>query len=144
MLIEKLKEISIEENWIFAYGKDHWQNLTDDQIDDELPFEDRKKYLKLLWKDSARSFDQYGTETTRTFTGDLLVLVRSKISDSNYEYKYEKHIANLEAIIDRQLILKFDICERFVIKSWRQTEVENVYDSNLDGLKISFTIDYEG
>lgn len=142
MLVEKLETTAEDKDWDFCYGKDHWQNLGDSKLDDQLPFDERKKYLKLLWKDRESKLDQYGTTTGYTFYGELLLLVRSKISDKDYEYKYKTHIKNLEALSE-ELKNDFDICDEFVIKRWRETEVENLYDQNMDGLKITFTIDYD-
>lgn len=142
MLIEKLKSIAEVKEWDWCYGKDHWQNLTDAANDEQKPFEERVKFLKLLWKDKESKLDSYGTTTGYTYYGEMLLLVRSKISDQDYNYKYETHIKNLEELSE-DMKNNFDICEEWTLRKWKEIEVENIYDANMDGLKIQFTIDYD-
>lgn len=143
MLVESLKEIvSNLPTWNFNYGKDHWQNLGDYPEDAELPFVDRQKYLLLLWKDRTFAVNKHGAVTGYTFDGEMVLLVRSKISDPTYDYKYETHIKNLETETER-LFNAIPDCEGWTIKSWKEIEVENEFDTNMDGLKIRFTFEYE-
>jgi len=134
-----------EENplWFYSYGRDHWQNLQDLEDDSDKPFEERKKYLMLLWKDREKIKNKHGATVGLTFIGQMLLVVRSRITDSDYEYKYEHHIKNLEDQSD-MLENYFGNCDDMIVKAWKEIEVENLYDTNLDGLKINFTIEYEG
>jgi len=153
MLVETLQETvnSLNANipiltplkgkWNFNYGKEHWQNLGDYVLDHELPFADRQKYLLLLWKDRGFSLDTNGSIKGLTFDGEMVLLVRSKISDPTYQYKYETHIKNLEALSE-MLFNTFGECDGWLIKSWKEVEVSNEFDTNLDGLKIRFTIEF--
>jgi hypothetical protein len=127
--------------WNFNYGKEHWQNLGDYVLDADLPFADRQKYLLLIWKDRGFSIDTNGSVKGYQFDGEMILLVRSKISDPTYQYKYDVHIKNLEALTER-LYNAFSDCEGWLIKSWKETEVSNEFDTNLDGLKIRFTIEF--
>lgn len=142
MLVEKIKAIAADNGWTFTYGPEAWQNLKDHPLDDKVEFADRKKHLKLLWKDRSHKVDKYGTTYGYTFTGEMLLLVRSKISDSSYNYKYETHIKNLE-VLSEVLKDSFSICEPFVVRNWVEIEVTDLFDNNLDGFKIKFTIDYD-
>lgn len=151
MLVEKLKEVVSQINstipvgtpelgkWNFNYGKDYWQNRGDYVEDSALPFIDRQKYLLLLYKDRSFIINEAGAVEGYTFDGEIVFMVRSKISDEDYNYKYETHIKNLEAETERLFNL-FDDCEGWLIKSWKETEVENSYDANMDGIKIRFSI----
>ncbi|WP_298118108.1 hypothetical protein [Flavobacterium sp.] len=124
----------------YTYGKDHWQNLCDHEKDGQLPFEERNKYFKLLWVDEEPTFNQYSAIETIKYDGELLILASSKISDATYQYKFETHIENLKALAyDFQEKLSSD-CDGWLIKAWRIVEVENIYDNNLDGVKVRFTI----
>ncbi len=151
MLVEKIKELTAdlntpfnegEEKYHFNNGGHHWQNLNDSKDDSLEPFEDRNKFILLLWQDRDRKFSDYSVVIGVEWTGEMLLLVRSKFSDPDYNYKYDTHIKNLyeesEAISDY-----FGFCDGWTVKRWKETEVENAYDNNMDGLRISFTLNYE-
>lgn len=143
MLVEKLKQTAENlVNWNFNYGKEYWQNLGDYPDDANLPFSERQKYLLLLWKDRTFLLNNMGGVQGSIFTGEMVLLVRSKISDESYDYKYETHIKNLEAESEK-LFHTFLNCEGWMIKTWKEIEVENEFDTNMDGLKITFTIEFE-
>jgi hypothetical protein len=151
MLVEKLKGIIDEFNqrepnqtnniWNFCYGNNEWQNLGDYPQDNNIDFALRKKYLLLLWKDRECILNNFGSIQGFTFTGDMILSVRSKISDPTYIYKYEQHIKNLHSISDNILNM-FSHCDGFLIKRWKESEVIDAFDANMDGLKISFTIEF--
>jgi hypothetical protein len=147
MLVESLKEVVSQFvaqglKWNFNYGKEHWQNLGDYIDDAELPFVDRQKYLFLLWKDRTFAVNKHGAVTSYSFDGEMVLLVRSKLNDPTYDYKYETHIKNLEAETEK-LFNAIPDCDGWTIKSWKESEVSNIYDANMDGLKIRFTFEYE-
>ncbi len=147
MLVESLKQIvsnfvTLGLHWHFEYGKEHWLNLGDYPEDGTLPFADRQKYLQLLWKDKDLTLNKHGGIEGYTYVGEMVLLVRSKLSDPDYDYKYETHIKNLET---EALLLFNNIldCDGWTVKAWKEIEVENEYDTNMDGLKIRFTMEYE-
>ena len=154
MLVENLKGIVNNFNskipvatpqlgrWNFNYGKEYCQNLEDYPLDAELPFPDRQKYLLLLWKDRDFDINKHGAVTGYRYDGEMVLLVRSKLSDPSYEYKYETHIKNLEAQSEK-LFNAFLDCDGWTIKLWKEIEVENAFDTNMDGLKIKFSLEYE-
>jgi len=143
MLVKSIKEIAENLNWKFDYGKDYWQNRGDYADDGNLPFEERKKYLSLLWKDRDFVINKHGGIEGYVFFGEMLLLVRSRISDPTYQYKYQTHIEKLEACAEL-LYQEFNDCDGWKIKAWKEIEVSNVYDTNMDGLKINFTMEYDG
>lgn len=147
MLVQSLKEIVSQFvgqglKWEFEYGKEHWQNLQDLPDDSLLPFAERVKYLMLLWKDRGFKLNPEGAIQGYTFDGEMVLLVRSKISDATYDYKYETHIKNLEAETER-LFNGFSDCDGWTIKNWKEIEVENEFDTNMDGLKVRFSFELE-
>lgn len=151
MLAERIKQIVSDFNqgipedeqlWHYNYGGAHWQNKLDLPKDEELPFAERNKYLLLLWQDRDKKKNEFGATDGYTFTGELLLLVRSKLSDEDYNYKYETHIKHLYAESDN-VEDSINVCEEWMVTRWKEIEVENVYDTNLDGLKIQFTLTYE-
>lgn len=148
MLVERIQEIvgninSANENELyhFNYGAAHWQNVNDFPDDGELPFEERNKYVLLLWQDRDKKFNEYGSLTGYEFTGEMLLVVRSQIMDADYNDKYERHIKDLYAESDK-MDSDFNSCEEWLVTRWKEIEVENVYDTNVDGLKILFTLTY--
>ena len=153
MLVEKIQEIIEDFNlseliqpskiWNFNYGSNEWQNLGDYPDDVDLPFQERKKYLLLLWKDRDLIINDQGGTEGATFTGDMILSLRSKLSDPSFEYKYDTHIKNLEAVSER-FKESFIGCDNFIVRKWKEVTVNDVYDTNMDGLKISFTIEFIG
>lgn len=146
MLQEKIKETVLNYNtglagalFHYAYGKDHWQNLADHPKDDNKPFVERNKYFKLLWVDDDPTHNSYSAIERIKFDGELLILASSKFTDPTYEYKYENHIKNL-----KQLAYEFHDklldCNDWSISYWKIIEVENLYDNNLDGIMIKFSM----
>lgn len=142
MLVEKFKEICLQGSWQFNYGAGHWQNVQDFKDDSDLDFENRKKYFLLLWQDREVLLNEYGAVIGYEFTGESVFCVRSKISDEDYNYKYEAHIKNLRNEISK-IFNSVNTCEEWTIKRWKEVEVENEYDTNVDGLKIEFTFRYD-
>lgn len=154
MLVERLKGIVGNFNslipaatpllgkWNFNYGKEYWQNKGDYPLDAELPFAERQKYLLLLWKDRGFAINKHGAVTGYRYDGEMVLLVRSEISDPTYDYKYEIHIKNLEAESEK-LFNAFLDCDGWTITTWKEIEVENEFDTNMDGLKIKFKLEYE-
>lgn len=149
MLTEKLKEIVTQYNapnpdipiWKFVDGPTEWQNLGDYPEDQNEDWVVRKKYLLLLWKDREHLIGEYSSVTGYSFTGEMIISVRSKITDPTYSYKYETHIKNLYSESERLMNMASD-CGGFEVKRWKDTEVIDQFDTNMDGLKISFTLEY--
>lgn len=141
MIVDDLKTLTTNLGWNFNYGSGEWQNLSDYPTDDQLPFAQRKKYFLLLWKDTIKSFDDFGTVTSNTYDGEFIMAVKSSMSDSDYNKKYDVHIKNIEIEIEK-LIDSINLCSTFQLKSWKSTEVYNQYDTNVDGLKVKFTVTY--
>lgn len=142
MLVEKIKEIAEDVfDWTFDYGRDYEQNKADYPDDGDIPFDDRKKYLLLLWKDKDYLLNNQSGIQGYTFEGEMIFAVRSRLSDPTYQYKYETHIKNLEGLAEK-MFNEFTDCEGWSIKKWKEIEVENQYDTNMDGLKIRFSVSY--
>lgn len=139
MLVEKLRAISESAGWQFNYGADYWQNLQDLPDDSNLKFSERLKYLMLLWKDRDLILNEYSVITGYKFDGEMVLCVRSTLQDPDYNFKYEEHIKHLEDETEK-MFENFSVCEAWTVKAWREIEVSNQFDANVDGLKIKFTI----
>ncbi len=143
MLVEKLKDISTNTGWRFNYGAGYWQNLLDLPDDTDLDFSERQKYLMLLWKDRGFVLNEHSAITGYAFYGEMVLCVRSNMQDRDYNSKYEEYIKHLEVETEK-MFEGFSVCEGWTVKAWKETEVSNQFDTNVDGLKIKFTITYEG
>lgn len=149
MLVAKLKEITTTFNqpypneedhkYHFNYGKSHWQNLQDLEDDCDKVFSERNKYILLLWKDNDKKLNEFGALLSTEYVGEIYYVVRSRIDESDYNFKYETHIKNLEAETEKLMNSLID-CNGWMVTRWKEIEIENAYDTNLDGLKIQFTI----
>ena len=95
----------------------------------------------MLWKDREHLIGEYSSVIGYSFTGEMIISVRSKITDPTYSYKYETHIKNLYSESERLMNMASD-CGGFEVKRWKDTEVIDQFDTNMDGLKISFTLEY--
>lgn len=156
MLVDKFKEIAEALGLVFNYGSEFWQNLSDYITDSDveptiIPGEDGEDpteeikipvYLLLLYKDTIKQKNEYGATVATTFTGEFFLVMRSEFNQETYLSKYEARIKYLEAkanLVDEA----FGYCDGWVIQNWKEVEVINQLDTNLDGLRISFTLRYE-
>lgn len=143
MLVEKLRDLTKELGWQFNYGQGHWQNLLDLPDDADKAFKDRGKHFLLLYQNRQFVFDDFGAIEQHRYEGEAIFCVRSRLQDEDYNYKYDTHIAGLKAEVFR-LIDSFSSCDPWRISRWEEVEVENTYDTNLDGILIRFTLSYDG
>jgi len=96
----------------------------------------------LLWKDRDFLINSFGAVEGYIFDGEIILAVRSRLSDPDSEYKYETHIKNLELEVEK-LFEDFTVCEEWTIKKWKEIEVQNEYDTNMDGLKVRFQFEFK-
>ncbi len=140
------KQICAVLNWDFVEGDDFWNNTKDvtdpthGADDTDLAFEDKRKYFFLLSKSYSNQLNDYGAVEARTWSGELVIGVRSNLTDPSYEYKLEHQINPLYSEVERMSSYIPD-CEGLVLESWGNTEeVADAYDSNFDGIKVSFRV----
>ena len=140
MIVEQTEEIATRLALVYQYGAAHWQNLIDAGDDTGLPFENKTKYLLFLWHDEEDQINEYGACTGHNYIGELLLMVRSKLSDESQETKYRDAVKYLKTVAD-MLREQYIDCEGFRVKQWKKIEVYDEFDTNMDGLKIRFTIE---
>jgi hypothetical protein len=144
MIVELLKYHSTLLDYTFTYGRMHWQNLNDFECDHQLSFDQRKKHLLLLYVDDNTTFNEHNSANKVTYDFEFILAVKSKITDPDYEFKYETHIKNLKSEVNQLIEDKIAHCaDGLTLNSYKTSEVENLLDTNLDGLKVkvSLTID---
>lgn len=140
MLVDKFKEIAEGLGWFFNYGDYHWQNLNDFEDDTEL-IEQSIAFL-LLWKDREKHINDFNVVVAETFEGEFIMAVRSRIDDADHNSKYEQRIKQIENKTGAFSDLITD-CDSLFIQYWKETEVENALDTNVDGIKVKFRIRHD-
>ena len=138
MIVEKFEQIAQENGFEFDYGPSHWLNLNDYEDDTSSPWEERKKILLLHWTNEKYLLSEYSAIEERQYSGEFTFCVRSKLYDGSYMFKYVEYIKRLKEMIGL-IFESFSDCDGWQIDSWQMTEVTNTYDTNLDGIKVSFT-----
>ena len=140
MITDYTKDIAAALEMGYQYGAAHWQNLIDAADDTAKAFAEKKKYLLFLWHDEDDILNQHGGCEGHTFTGELLLMVRSKISDESQETKYRDAVKHLKDIAN-EVRDQYQDCDGYWVKKWTKIEVYDEFDTNMDGLKIRFTIE---
>ncbi len=145
MLVEKLRQISATRGFEFHIGDEQWQNLIDASDDVDQPFANKKVHILLFSDKESSRFDDYGGEIENQYSAIFLLAVRSRISDPNFEYKYDNHLKPLKdlarTIKDQDFLVCDDITlKTFGIEGWR----ENHLDTNFDCVEVRMSIEYNG
>lgn len=140
MIVDYTKAFALGMGMKFQYGSEHWQNLIDAEDDTVKTFEQKKKYLLFLWHDEDDILNDQGGCEGYTYTGELLLMVRSKLSDESQETKYQDAVKYLKGVANEVRDQYLD-CDGYWVKQWKKIEVYDEFDTNMDGLKIRFTIE---
>jgi hypothetical protein len=150
MIVDKLKSIAQSLGFIWDYGSESWQNLNDFEDDTNkdglLPEPlaadtegDQQVYMMLLYKDADKKFDAFNNVISVAYSGEIILAVKSLLNQRDYNFKYEYRIKQVESKTESVLNQITD-CEGLYVESWKEVEVSNAFDTNVDGLKISFRI----
>lgn len=125
-----LKDIATANNWKFEYSRSDYQNLYDGMEISKIHL-----FVDPITIDSQ--FSDTGHET-KTYTGKFMLLVSSDI-DEDYLIKYVDHIKPL--ITDSTQIIKDSLlCSDYEINKFQTVEVINLFDVNLDGILVNYSI----
>lgn len=129
-MYELLKDLAAANNWVFEYSRSDYQNIYDGMEISKIHL-----FADPITIDSQ--FSDTGNET-KTYTGKFMLLVSSDI-DEDYLTKYVDHIKPL--ITDSTQIIKDSIlCSDFDINKFQTLEVINLFDVNLDGVLVNYSI----
>lgn len=129
-MYELLKTIAQDNDWIFDYGRKDYLNLNDDMETDKI-------YLFAEPIEISSKFSDSGNEQ-KTYSGKLMILVSSDL-DETYLQKYENHIQPL--IQNAGDILKNAmVCDEYEILNFKSMEVINLFDYNVDGVLITYSV----
>lgn len=145
MLVEKIKQIATDREFVFKIGDEEWQNLIDAKDDVALPFAQKKVHLLLFQEKESRTYGSFSIENRDERSATFLLAVRSKISDTSFDYKYDNHIKPLKDLARDIENKDFGICDDLELKSysiegWR----ENFLDTNFDCVEVRISVEYNG
>jgi hypothetical protein len=130
MIYDFLKNIAINNDWVFKYSPADYQNLYDEATTEKIHL-----FIDPIKIDS--SFSDSGFET-KTYTGFFMLLFSSDV-DEDYTVKYETHIKPL-ITTGTQVIKDLILCSEYTINKFQTIEVINRLDFNLDGVIVNYSI----
>lgn len=125
-----LNNIATLNLWNFEYSRKDFQNLFDD-----MEYQKIHLFVDPITTDST--FTDSGFEL-ETYTGKMMLLVSSDI-DESYNDKYMDYIQPL-MIGALSTIKQTLICSDYEVLKFQTTEVINLFDTNLDGVLITYSI----
>jgi len=129
-MYEFLNNIALLNDWVFEYSRSDYQNLFDEMDNNKIHL-----FIDPIIIDSA--FSDSGNET-KTYSGKFMLLLSSDV-DEDYSTKYSTYIKPL--IDNGTQIIKDDLmCTEFQINKFQTVEVINLFDKNLDGILINYSI----
>ena len=130
-MFETFKNIADSNDWYFEYGRPDYQNLYEDVTSGgTIHF-----FLEPIVTDST--FSDTGFEII-TYSGKFMLFVSSDV-DETYTYKYENYI---KPIINNSLkTVKSTLnCLEADINKFQVVEVINVFDTNVDGVLVNYSL----
>ena len=137
-MVDKFKSIADFKDLEFNYGSTAYHNL--------LEFDSRDLKTKFLLDPIIRqdNLSSSGYKVSVRNSGSFVVLMKSSIDEKYFqtgEYsKYELYLKPVKTIID-EIKDRLNCDANYVINSWRETEVINLFDMNADGIMVEFSID---
>lgn len=125
-----LKQLAENNDWIFEYSRTDYQNLFSEMQIDKVHL-----FVDPITIDSQ--FSDSGNEV-KTFSGKLMLLLSSDI-DESYSDKY---ISYIKPLMDESNQILKDVltCSDYTINKFQSVEVINLFDQNLDGILINYSI----
>lgn len=131
---EILEALAAAQGWIFDYGRADYHNLFNG-IDNK-----GVTHVFLDPVERSKKRDDNGTVESLTYSGSFMMLYSSDIDEEGYNKRYLDYI---KPIIDSQVeIVETElICnQEATIEEWKELEVINLFDQNLDGIVITYRI----
>ncbi|MEW5675553.1 hypothetical protein ABGT15_04510 [Flavobacterium enshiense] len=130
-MYDYFKNVAESNNWVFKYGRSDYLNLSNEiEEPNKIHF-----FIDPIITDS--NFSDVGTET-KSYSGKFMMLLSSDV-DESYDDKYNDYIKPL--INGALQTLKNDlVCADFDINKFQVLEVINLFDYNLDGVLVNYSL----
>lgn len=125
------KDAAESNGWVFEYGRSDYQNLYNQEISGGTVH----LFVDPIVIDS--SFSDAGNES-QTYSGKFMMLLSSDV-DEQYQDKYNDYI---KPLINTSLQNFKDelVCGEMTINKFQMMEVINLFDYNLDGVLVTYSI----
>ena len=133
-MYELLKNIALDNNFVFTYARKDYANLFDGAEQVGVPH---------LFVDPIQTetiFGEYGEVEGLNYTGSFMILLSSDIDDESYDYKYQNHIKPISESALKTIQSSIRCESDLSITNWRTVEVINVFDYSMDGLLITYQL----
>lgn len=132
-LLKAIADAQTPTAWSFIYARKDFANLHD-ELETGVPY----IFLDPVSKESV--FDDANVETDVTYSGTFMVLVSSDIDKGDYNQRYIDQIKPL--IVGALATIKSELkCVGSIdFNSWREVEIINVFDYNLDGIVVTYNL----
>lgn len=129
-MYEFLNNIALDNNFVFEYSRTDYQNLYDGMANDKIHL-----FVDPIIIDST--FSDSGNET-KTYSGKFMLLLSSDI-DEDYSTKYTTYI---KPLLDNgtQSIKNNLLCGDYQINKFQTIEIINLFDNNLDGILVNYSV----
>lgn len=131
---EILELLAAAQGWSFDYGRTDFHNLFNEVETDVL-------HLFLDPVERSKVRNDSGNIEEYVYSGNMILLLNSDIDEGgDYNFRYTEYIKPiLEGHIET--IEEDLICgNEATIKEWKEIEVINMFDQNLDGVIITYRV----
>lgn len=130
-MYDLFKNIAELNGWVFEYGRSDYQNLYNENLSGGTVY----LFVDPIVTDST--FSDVGNET-KSFSGKFMMLMSSDI-DEQYKDKYNDYIKPIMTNAIQTFKDEF-VCSEMEIKKFQALEVINLFDYNLDGVLVNYSI----
>lgn len=129
-MYEFLNNIALYNDFVFEYSRADYQNLYDGMANDKIHL-----FVDPIVIDST--FSDSGNET-KTYSGKFMLLLSSDV-DEDYSTKYTAYI---KPLLDNgtQSIKNDLLCGDYQINKFQTVEIINLFDNNLDGILVNYSV----
>lgn len=127
-----LKQIATDNSYGFTYARKDFQNLHD-------VVETVNPHIFLDPVQTDKAFGEYNQVERKTYTGSFMILLSSDI-DEDYDTRYQTYIKPLIDTALGTISTAISCDESLQLTNWRETEVINVFDYNMDGILVTYTV----
>jgi len=144
-MLEIFKQFASDKGYVFLYARKDYQNLfngkhTIEETEDEQLlgdinlFMDPPKWSLIFEKGNPKPIG-------KKYRGAIFINVNSDIDEVDYEYRHEKYIKPLEAVLTEDLTISLNCENDLQINSLEGYSDINIFYQNLDGIVFTYDID---
>ena len=129
-----LKQLATDNSYGFIYARRDYANLYD-----EVPTGQVQLFVDPVV--ITESFGEYNQVESREYSGSFMVLISSDIEKGDYEARY---LGEIKPLLDVAMLAIKDGLKcngNITINVWRTVEVINLFDYNMDGIVVTYTVE---